>query len=102
MTEFNSLASPSLGVMALWEHQKQRAPDQPSWMRAHFSYKEPKAAAGGVHWELPKREPFLNYERAHTRTHSTSQSIAFPGAESVLSAPRQYISLWPASDFTER
>lgn len=45
---------------------------------------------------------FLSYERAHTRTHSTSQSIAFPGAESVLSAPRQYISLWPASDFTER
>lgn len=75
---------------------------KPSWIHACFSYKEPQVAAGSIHWELPKREPLLNYERAHTHAHSTSQSIAFPGAESVLSAPRQYISLWPASDFTER
>lgn len=74
----------------------------PPGYKAHCSCEEPRAAAGSIHWELPKREPFLNYERAHTRTRSTSQSIAFPGAESVLSAPRQYISLWPASDFTER
>lgn len=50
----------------LYENIKSGEADHPYWTYACFSYEEPPAAAGSVHWELPKREPFLSYERAHT------------------------------------